>query len=139
MAAGLGLTVGPFMSGIVYSYLHYAGTFLFFAMILACTGCFLYLALPKRMNKSHNADQDDEDDGSALTKVGVENEPDEEKADKTKEISYRIFFNNHESCFILAACALCMIFLYHYETYLAVRLIQVMGLDEDKLGFFFCA
>lgn len=61
MSAGLGLTLGPFISGIVYSYLHYAGTFLFFAMVLASTGCFLYFALPKRMNKSLNSEEEEEE------------------------------------------------------------------------------
>lgn len=58
---------------------------------------------------------------------------------RVKNISYKIFFNNHESVFILAACAICMITLYHYETILAVRLTTVMGMSEDSLGFFFCA
>jgi hypothetical protein len=63
----------------------------------------------------------------------------ENKKKKLKEISYSIFFNNYESVFILLACTLCMITLYHYETILSVRLTTDMGLSEDKLGFFFCA
>jgi hypothetical protein len=54
MAAGLGLTIGPFMSGIVYSYLHYAGTFLFFAFILGITGVFIFTALPNKLNRTES-------------------------------------------------------------------------------------
>lgn len=67
MAAGLGLTLGPFLSGIVYTYLHYAGTFFFFAFILFSTGCFLHLFLPSKMNglnygiANEGEDSDDEE------------------------------------------------------------------------------
>lgn len=41
MSAGLGLTVGPFISGIIYTYFHYAGTFFFFCLLLMSAGLFL--------------------------------------------------------------------------------------------------
>ena len=65
MAAGLGLTVGPFMSGIVYSYLHYAGTFLFFAIILASTGVFLFSALPNKLNRSSSSSSQNSNNNSS--------------------------------------------------------------------------
>lgn len=61
------------------------------------------------------------------------------KRAKPKDISYKIFFNNYESIMILAACTICMVTLYHYETILSIRLIQEMGMSEENLGFFFCA
>lgn len=58
MAAGLGLTIGPFISGIVYSYLHYSGTFLFFAIILSSTGMFLFSALPNTLNRGNKSGEE---------------------------------------------------------------------------------
>eukprot|EP00350_Pseudokeronopsis_sp_OXSARD2_P008856 CAMPEP_0170544530 /NCGR_PEP_ID=MMETSP0211-20121228/3250_1 /TAXON_ID=311385 /ORGANISM="Pseudokeronopsis sp., Strain OXSARD2" /LENGTH=85 /DNA_ID=CAMNT_0010848191 /DNA_START=484 /DNA_END=738 /DNA_ORIENTATION=- len=80
MGAGLGLTVGPFLSGIIYSYLHYAGTFLFFSVILALTGVFLQSVLPRRMNSLEYCLQDEEDEGSNST---IDDE--EEDAKKKKQ------------------------------------------------------
>jgi MFS family permease len=80
MAAGLGLTLGPFLSGIVYSYLHYAGTFFCFALILAITGIFLFIALPSRLNTTEGGEVDEEEDDS------------NGKIRKIKNISYKIFF-----------------------------------------------
>jgi MFS family permease len=60
MAAGLGLTLGPFISGIVYNYLHYAGTFIFFSIILSMSAIFLQVMLPNRLNKSTTVEINDE-------------------------------------------------------------------------------
>lgn len=149
MAAGLGLTIGPFMSGIVYSYLHYAGTFLFFSFILACTGFFLFTALPHNLNRADNNSSekaihknDEEELANQETEEDSEEKPskaEKKRRRKQKQLSYKIFFKNHESIFNLSACAICMITLYHYETTLAVRLTHEMGMSEDNLGFFFCA
>ena len=48
--AGLGLTLGPFISGVIYSVLRYSGTFIFFAVVLGVTGILLQTQLPSRMN-----------------------------------------------------------------------------------------
>ena len=67
-------------------------------------------------------------------------EDDEDKRKKAKSmITYSIFFQNRESIFILLASSICMLSLYHFETILSVHLTKTMGMDEDNLGFFFCA
>lgn len=59
--------------------------------------------------------------------------------EEIEDLGYNIFLNNKESIFILLACTICMITLYHFETILAVRLIEGMGMSEDYLGYFFCS
>lgn len=50
----MGLTLGPFLSGIVYSKLYFDGTFLFFSCILAIIGILIYCFLPNRLNNDRN-------------------------------------------------------------------------------------
>lgn len=46
MALGLGLMIGPFISGLIYPFLHFAGTFMFFAGVLLVAFVVLYVLLP---------------------------------------------------------------------------------------------
>ena len=46
LASGIGLTIGPFISMILYNYLHFAGTFLTYACLVALTSVYLYLSIP---------------------------------------------------------------------------------------------
>ena len=46
----MGMFLGPFMSGVLYQYLHYLGTFLFFAGFLVIGMIIDIILLPNSLN-----------------------------------------------------------------------------------------
>jgi MFS family permease len=58
MMVGVGVLMGPFLSGLLYAYLNFFGTFLCLANILAIAMFLLFFKLPKQLNPSHDSESD---------------------------------------------------------------------------------
>lgn len=123
LAAGIGLTVGPFISVFMYNYLHFAGTFLTYSSIIFCTLVFLYFNIPDKFNQRVEEEEDEENKGG------------EEKV--YEKISYKHFFTTPDSAILLIACICGMVFSFYYEAILSVRLSKELGIQETNVGFFF--
>jgi hypothetical protein len=72
---------------MVYAYLHYAGTFLFFAFILGITGVFIFTALPNKLNRTdskseHDNGQEDENEDEELASMDTEDSDEKIKSEK---------------------------------------------------------
>ncbi len=52
MCLGIGMFVGPFLSGILYQYINYLGTFMLLAGFLVLGFMYAYIRLPSRLNIS---------------------------------------------------------------------------------------
>ena len=50
MALGLGITIGPALGSLFYSWFGYIGAFYIFAAIIGVVGTFCTILLPARMN-----------------------------------------------------------------------------------------
>ena len=51
MANGVGLTLGPVVSSVVYLFVGYSGTFFFFGAFISAVGVLtVYCMLPKRLD-----------------------------------------------------------------------------------------
>ena len=59
MCLGLGMFLGPFISGFMYSYLEYLGTFIFFGLLLVIGFIISVAMIPSRINFS-NLQQNEE-------------------------------------------------------------------------------
>jgi predicted MFS family arabinose efflux permease len=57
--ASLGLTMGPFICGLLYRFLDFAGTFVMFSIVYSLTCLYLYSTLPKRMNNTQDIGEED--------------------------------------------------------------------------------
>jgi MFS family permease len=54
MSLGIGMFAGPFMSGILYQYIGYFGTFMMFAVILMIGVVIDFFLLPSRLNNKYD-------------------------------------------------------------------------------------
>ena len=53
LCLGMGMFFGPFISGVLYQYLNYFGTFMLFASFLAVGLVFALTLLPSRLNNTN--------------------------------------------------------------------------------------
>jgi len=104
MANGVGLTLGPVISSMVFGTVGYSGTFFFFAILISVIGVItVYCMLPKRLD---GKDEEEE--------VKEEKKDDEEAAeseDATKKVTWCVFFRNKRSALAIFVCfmsCLCM-------------------------------
>lgn len=76
MSLGIGMFLGPFISGVLYQYIHYIGTFMLFAGFLLLGFILDIILLPQRLNESQKQatkleseiEQKEKDDDSEVMK-----------------------------------------------------------------------
>jgi MFS family permease len=52
LCLGLGMSFGPFLSGVLYQYINYLGIFMLLSAILACGCVQAYIVIPSILNQT---------------------------------------------------------------------------------------
>mmetsp|Transcript_25161 Transcript_25161/g.18948 ORF Transcript_25161/g.18948 Transcript_25161/m.18948 type:complete len:176 (+) Transcript_25161:109-636(+) len=130
LCLGMGMFLGPFLSGILYQFLNYLGTFLFFGCILVGGMCFSYKILPERLNLKKQQSQEIIDDNES---VG----PEATTATNRNQYTYKFFFVHWDICLLLSILSAVNVTIFQFENILSNYLTGELGISEDDIGYVF--
>jgi MFS family permease len=114
--SGIGLMIGPVISGFLYTYADYFWTFVVFGVILGLSCIFTLFVTPNSLNKSIQ-----DEDG----------EIDEETA---KKVTFSMFMINKRSAFAFISCSVICIFMSFTAPFLTEVLSDEKGIPEVYNG-----
>jgi len=124
VAAGIGHCTAPLISSMVYTYLGFAGTYYFFAVLILVLGLIPALFLPKRLD---NCSSNSPNDRSSFVSAFIENE---------QPVGYLDFVTNFRSVSAFMLQFLSFVCMIACDPILTVHLTD-MGMSVNFAGYGF--
>ncbi len=131
---GLGMCMGPVMSGILYQYINYLGIFVLLSFILLFGGIYAIIVLPSSLNQAKKepvTNLQDSTYGSMEITGGSRVEM------KPIKYSYTFFVANFDLLTLLFILCLMNMTIFSFENILSVYLTDTLLMNVDYIGYIF--